>query len=749
MNVVLRARVAVLVLLITTGPSTIADSLAPPAAGIEYTIEARLDPATRKLTGRETIIWTNPTNETLGTLPVHLYLNGFSNMGTTWLGGDAIERFGLSTEALYNVDAEPWGWIEPRAIRQRIDGPGGAGERDTVWRFIQPDDGNPLDHSLAEITLSEPVGPHGKVALTIEFDGRLPVPIARTGGRLDFFMVAQWYPKIGVIEPAGVRGATRTRMAARQFHSLTEFYADFADYDITLTVPDGWLVGGTGRAVRDPTTDPGGGMAHRYRQRNVHDAAYVVGRSLRDAWRRVTPEGGGPAVDVRWIVPAGTEHQIDRMHEGLVAAMNEMGRRVGPYPYDVLTVATVPWWAQETSGMEYPTFFTGSIGDPVSDTWPRSGTRLDQITVIHEFVHQYFYGVVASDEQEEAFLDEGLTQYWEEEIARRAFGEAESSGQLFGRDLRADDLAGSSVESASPQIVEPMRRIPTALAEGNVWGQQTYFRPAQTLETAARLHGSDTLDRVMAAYYRRFAFRHPGMEDFLGVAAETGGPGIAEFLREAFERERVPDYLVADLKTSRWEPPLGRVPQASAGNDDAVIITRENQGDDEQALVGLDPSAREEDGLVTMEITDPGWYRLGAGNPGSVRRERLPAVREEQAARSEEKEEKEEKEVFYESTVRVEGPAWDNLPVEVEIRFEDGVTVRDTWDGRAAWRGYRFVRPARLASASLDPQQRLRVDAHPSNNARAVKPDRSFANRWSAWFMALAQWMAGGASLWL
>jgi peptidase M1-like protein len=722
-----------------------AEPLAPPPAGIGYAIQARLDPSTRKLTGRETISWTNPTSEAIATLPLHLYLNAFSHMGTTWLRGDPTWRFGLEPETLYNLDADPWGWIEPRAIRQRLRTADGEGERDAAWRFIQPDDGNPFDRSLAEIALPEPVPPGGTATLTIEFEGRLPVPMARTGGRLDFYVVAQWYPKIGVIEPAGVRGATRARVAARQFHSLTEFYADFADYDVTLTVPDGWLVGGTGRAVGDPSPDPaGGGMTHHYRQANVHDAAYVVGGSLRDEWRRVEPEGGGPAVDVRWIVPDGTQYQIDRLHHALAGAMNEMGRRVGPYPYDVLTVATVPWWARETGGMEYPTFFLGDAGDRVNDTWPRSGRRLDEEAVIHEFVHQYFYGVVASNEQEEALLDEGITQYWEEEILRRIYGEPSSLGNLLGRDLRVDDLGSFILERASARILEPMRRIPTALAAGDVWGEQVYSRPARTLDTAARLHGSETLDRVMAAYYRRFAFRHPGMEDFLGAAAEAGGPGIADFLREAFERERVPDYLVAHVETASWEPPLGRVPSASDPNEDPVLVTRENEGDADMAEVGLDPAADEQDGLVTMEITDPGWYRAGSSSPGSVRR--VP-VRPEREGDSPKREEKEK--TYYESSVRLEGPAWDHLPVQVEIRFDDGAVVRDSWDGRAAWRAYRFVRPAKLVSARLDPGDLLRVDAHPANNARAVKPDRSFAVRWAAWFMGLAQWMAGGASLWL
>src|SRR5262245_10448944 len=161
-----------------------------PPTGISYTIEGRLDPAARSFSGREEIRWTNPTDEALPTLPLHLYLNAFSHTGTTWLREEDISRFELTAESLLKIDDDPWGWIEPRAIRQR--GAAGGQEREATWHPVQPDDGNPLDRTLAEVSLPEPVAPRGQTVLVIEFEGRLPVPMARTGGRLDFFLLAQW-----------------------------------------------------------------------------------------------------------------------------------------------------------------------------------------------------------------------------------------------------------------------------------------------------------------------------------------------------------------------------------------------------------------------------------------------------------------------------------------------------------------------------------------------------------------------------
>jgi hypothetical protein len=227
------------------------------------------------------------------------------------------------------------------------------------------------------------------------------------------------------------------------------------------------------------------------------------------------------------------------------------------------------------------------------------------------------------------------------------------------------------------------------------------------------------------------------MDDFLRVAAENGGSALAAFLAEGFERERLPDYRVTSLDSAPWSAPVGRL---VTGEGEVLFIGEEGNEDD--VTLGLDPAAREEDGHVTVEITDPGWYRRGDGEAGSVRREaRAPAERLPGLT--------DLPEGFFESVARLEGPAWDHLPVDVEFLFEDGIVVRDAWDGRAAWRDYRFVRPARLARVRIDPARTIQLDVWPQNNGRTLHPDGRFAGRWAAWFMGVAQWAAAGASMWL
>ena len=724
-----RRRIGALVLgCAAVAPAPPMSALELPPTGISYTIEVRIDPETRGLTGREKIRWTNPSDAPVTTLRMHLYLNAFSHTHTTWSREQGVDPEQLADA--YRIADDPWGYMEPLSIVQL----GASSRHDAVWQPIQPDDGNPLDRSLIEIELVEPVAPGGETRLEVEFEGRLPVPIARTGAREGFFFLAQWYPKIGVLEPTGVRGATAPRWAARQFHARTEFYADFADYDVTIAAPEGWLVGATGREVGRAEPDGSGFLRHRFAQRAVHDFASVVGRDLAEQRYRVVPEAGGPAVDVRHIVPAGTEHQIPRWHAALVGAIHELGRRVGPYPYDVLTIVSPPFSAVGVSGMEYPTLFAGSFGDPLWDRIPE--LRLAETTVIHEFAHQYFHGLVATNEQEEAFLDEGLTEYWEIAVAEALYGAESSLGSLWGRRVSSEDFYALGIETAADRIREPIRRTPTALYAPRTWGIQVYSRTAITLVTAERLFGRDALDRVFAEYVRRFAFGHPDLEDFLRVAGGVGGDGLHAMLTEGFSRETIPDYAVTDATAERWSPPIGRVTTADG------VVTIDREADDEHEETGLDPTAREEDEKVLVEITDPGWARGGGTEQGTVRRVSVEPVRGDPDPDYEPGDD------WYESTALLTGPAWDHLPVDVELRFADGAIVRERWDGKAAWRKYRTVRRAPLTAVRVDPEHRIAVDVEPQNNARSVEPASEFVNAWGAWFAALAQWFAGGVAAW-
>ena len=685
-----------------------------PDSSISYSIEVRLDPETRELEGRETITWTNTLSQPVASIPMHLYLNAFSNEASSWHRHSMRARFGLDT-ILERFD-DPWGWSEPDSIRQR--------GQELEWQPIAPDDGNSLDRTLVEVVLAEAVAPGETLTLEIDWSGRLPAAAARTGGYGRFFMVAQWFPKIAGVNPEGT-------FNRHQFFGTTEFFANFADFDVRMGVPKDWSVASTGKGGFEQ--NEGDTDWHRYRQKGVIDFAFATGADMQGYKSRHSLVTGGE-VEITIFQPKGVEHQLPRWVAATAVSLDTMSSRIMPYPYETVTVVLPPRSGLRALGMEYPTLFTGGPGGDFWDNAVLGSTRINDMIIAHEFAHQYFNGLVATNEFEDAFMDEGMTEYWTAEIMSDAWGEAEGLGFLFGRPINANS---SNIKSASNTRLQPaVWSGPSFLARGYSSGIQFYDRPATTFQTAARLFGKDVIDTVFSEYTKRWSFRHPRVEDFWDVAGEVAGADVAAMLREAYLHPATPDFRVTRVAADKFVAPRGYVQAA----DQRVNV---NEGWDGEKLLGLPGAALEKDGQVLVEILDPGHTR-DTRTLGQIER-RLVTPRPGPSSDGYSADDSE----YYVSNARVEGPDWDHLPVTVELRFADGMVVEDAWDGKGLYREYRIVRHAPLESVVVDPAYKIRMDTVPVNNGLSREAAGPVPGSWSKWLTATFQLLAEGASSWL
>ena len=137
---------------------------------------------------------------------------------------------------------------------------------------------------------------------------KIPRPFARTGYIDDYYFIAQWFPKLGVLEDAGWN--------THQFHAATEFYADYGVYDVRITVPRGFVVGASGREQRAPTTPTD--TTYRYRGEDVHDFAWTASPRFLDV--RTFTHPTLPAVEMRLLLQPEHRGQADRHFAATVAA---------------------------------------------------------------------------------------------------------------------------------------------------------------------------------------------------------------------------------------------------------------------------------------------------------------------------------------------------------------------------------------------------------------------------------------------
>ena len=242
------------------GPEVAPGALSPRNAN--YSIEARLDPATRTLTGNAVLTWRNISRVETSELRFHLYYNAWRNTESTWMRERALGR----GAGPHDAPERDWGWIDVTAIQLE---PPDAPSIDLTprARFVAPDDGNAEDRTVMAVPLDFAVAPGQTVKVRIEWTSRVPRTFARTGTVGNYYFLAQWFPKIGVLDDDGWN--------CRQFHSATEFFADFGVYDVRLTVPAGWVVGATG-VERDRADGPNGTTKHHYYQEDVHDFAWTT-----------------------------------------------------------------------------------------------------------------------------------------------------------------------------------------------------------------------------------------------------------------------------------------------------------------------------------------------------------------------------------------------------------------------------------------------------------------------------------------
>lgn len=502
------------------GPPVVADAApdVPMAEHAEnvasYTLRAKLDPIAHTVHGGGTIAWRNASSKPVCELWMHLYLNAFKNQSSVFMrapiGGFRGNR----------IPAD-WGSIDLKKL-VLVDGE----KRDDLLESLELKRPGDEDETDARVPLPRDVEPGETITLEVEWVDKMPSIVERTGYDGSFHMVGQWFPKIAKLEADGT-------FAHFPFHHLGEFYSDFGTYDVTIDVPDGFIVGATGPVVE--TKKESGRLVQRHVQSDIHDFAWTAWDKFQV--RKETILG----VDVTVLAPPGYDDHVERELETMRFALPHFGARYGKYPYPVLTLVHPPASASEAGGMEYPTLIT--TGQP---SWLPRGLWFVETVTIHEFGHQYFYGLAASNEDAWPFLDEGLNSYAENEAMRAWKGPG--SGLDFAG-LAIGDVEAQSERARHFGQDEKIAQGAGTFATGSAYGALVYSRAAALLETIARAYGKEKMDRALGVYMRKFRFKHPTPKDLIATIRDEIGPGAAENLHAGLFEKGWVDYAITQTSS--------------------------------------------------------------------------------------------------------------------------------------------------------------------------------------------------------
>jgi len=675
---------------------------------VRYQMSARYDPATRRIAGHYHLTWWNHTEDSIPDLYFHMYLNAFKNMDSTFLREASISR---RSELLKEWKAEPegqkWGWVDVNKL-QIV----GGADLTPAITFVHPDDDNAADQTVIRVPLLQPIPPHGSLNLSVDFTSKLPRALARTGYDGDYILVAQWFPKIGVYEGAGERGRKQGGWNCHQFHANTEFFADYGAWDVDLTVPSNFVVGATG-FLRRSQDNPDRTTTYSFHQEDVHDFAWTAsphfiklvrtfnwGQEVRGDevvnWARILnlPADQIALRDVSVTLLLQPDHRsvADRYFRAAFNGLKYFGLWYGQYPYDTLTLVD-PARGSNTGGMEYPTFITCG-----AYFWPGEHSFSPEGVTVHEFGHQFWYGLVGNSEFEEAWLDEGFNTYSTGKVLETAYGEGCSYQYFFGIPIPLHSWfnvelpqwpfagVGSIPMGTYLGCVGTPQRTPGRLfylqnakdddlvrfgwqyLNGASYGVNSYTRTGLTLRTLESYLGQETMARVMRTYQQRWRYRHPCTRDFIDVVNQVSGQDMNWFFDQFFYSSNVADYAISDMRSEPLEGKIG--------------VYDEN---------GKRTTYLEADAAKLLEKSKTKLYR---------------------------------------STVVVSRLGEVLAPVDVVIRFDNGEVIQQDWDGKYRWVKFVFEKPSKVISAEVDPQRKLALEANFTNNSRLAEPDNRAAAKW-------------------
>ncbi|MDZ7722375.1 MAG: M1 family metallopeptidase [candidate division KSB1 bacterium] len=625
---------------------------------VDYTIQASLNPSERTIRGDQLLTWKNPTENAVSTLQFHLYLNAFMNTQSTFM--QEVIRSKKFASFLKYANQDSWGYCKINSIS--------ANGADLMpINYIHPDDDNKKDRTVFEVNLPAPVRAGETIDIELSFTARLPHNMPRSGYIDNLFFAGQWYPKLGVLEDNGWN--------CHQFHLTSEFYSNFGDYHVELTVPSKYKIGATG-AITDTIKTGNDSVTYKIEQTCVHDFAWTAWPDYRIEERQLQSEDL-PPVNIKLLYQPAHGKFVDDYFDAAVSALKHFGHWYIPYPYSQLTIVDVPeksWFG----GMEYPTLITAST--PLINPSP---SRKLHRTVTHECCHQFFYGLLASNEVEHPWMDEGFSVYATTRCLQATFGDAYYTKTYLDRygfgiplvfqNIPVDYRATLQNSQRQFGMSGKMSNKAWEHYSYDVYRNNAYKKPALMLWTLENILEEDW-PNIMKSYTQSFSFQHPEPKDFQNLLAQKQ-PNMSSLVQTLLETPAQCDYAISDLYTSLLP-------------DDQGIF-------------------QDGDSLVSRKISRDQDLFLNK--------------------------------IFLQRNGNIK------LPVDIALTFENGETKYQSWDGSGYTRRIQFTSESRLIKAEIDPDHKIWLDVYRHNNLKYAEsshlPGLKWTSKWLFWVQSLLEMM--------
>jgi len=488
---------------------------------VAYEMDINVDAENHQFSGTQKLTYTNNSPDTLERVYYHLYFNAFQPNSMMDVRSRTIE--------------DPDSRVRDR-IQKLPDDEIGYHHINSLTQ-----DGNAVEYSVdgtvLEVTLDDPILPGESTVFNMEFNSQVPRQIRRSGWMnkegVEFSM-SQWYPKLSEYDEDGWHP---NPYVGREFHGV------WGSFDVAITIDSSYVMGATGHLQN--ADEIGHGYAGDYNRDNskkitwhwkadkVHDFMWGADPDFVHTTAQVP---NGPklhflyqqdtvAVNADRYSQQQLTQNWERLPEFTVKAFQFMSENFGKYPYDKFTVIQ-----GGDGGMEYPmgTLITGN----------RSFGSLVGVTV-HEFIHNWYYGVLATNESRYPWMDEGFTTYtstltmdhlfnqnpkYPHQGSYRSYYNIIKDGKQEALDTHADHFHTN-----------------------RAYGTASYSTGAVFLNQLRYIIGPEAFDPGMKTYFNKWKFKHPDGRDFLRVMEEESDMVLDWYYQYFIENTKHIDYGITSV----------------------------------------------------------------------------------------------------------------------------------------------------------------------------------------------------------
>ncbi|MGH2553151.1 MAG: M1 family metallopeptidase, partial [Chitinophagaceae bacterium] len=476
---------------------------------VNYSIDVSLNDKDHTLDAFETIEYINNSPDTLSFIWFHCWPNAYKNDKTAYTD-QTLEN---GSTKFYFSDKEQKGYIN------RLDF--------KVNNITAITEDHPQHIDIIKIVLPHPLPPRQKITITTPFHIKLPYNFSRGGHEGQSYQATQWYPKPAVYDKYGWH--------PMPYLDQGEFYSEFGSFDVSITVPKNYVVAATGELqnaeekewlksrasfawepVKGKEKNASGQIKStlqlfpesaneiktlHYKQTNIHDFAWFADKRFivnHDTCRLVS----GRIIDAfTYFTPEHKEIWSNSITYSK-DAVRHYSSLVGEYPYNIVQVVQGP--ESFGGGMEYPTITVISPGGNFKS--------LDNV-IAHEIGHNWFYGILASNEREHPWMDEGINSYYDARYMLNKYG-------------KQPQLERIAFETKALTKTDQPIELPSEKFNEINYNLIAYYKTAEWLRYLESKLGTETFNSAMQEYYKRWQYKHPQPEDFKKVMEESSGKNL-------------------------------------------------------------------------------------------------------------------------------------------------------------------------------------------------------------------------------